>query len=102
MGLSMSKALEKEVFSASISRTSRFKTQLSGLKNLAACEALPHGRTYGECARYFGSANAKWVQYHSPINASSVFIPMWQVDTGFHWHWALIFNTFLNDRNGTV
>ena len=28
---------------------------LYGLKNLAACEALPHVRTYGECARCFGS-----------------------------------------------
>ena len=28
------------------------------LKNLAASKALPHGRTYGECARCFGSQSS--------------------------------------------
>ena len=32
-----------------------FIVNLDSLANPAACEALPNGRTYGECARCFGS-----------------------------------------------
>jgi uncharacterized membrane protein (UPF0127 family) len=70
----MSHEVQMTARRASIARSANDSQINKGLKNLAACEALPHGRSCGECARFCGSIwNMKRI----------LFFDFWVEKTGY-------------------